>query len=173
MSPFDIAHTTSYSTLIEAMHLSCTVFEIQPAICRKSPILTHPTCIWRPAGDDPGRILRRSLASENQSPWAIVSCCLCNPTFSRFSRTPTCEGWMEQNFINLAFTISLTRSSAIAEDDLEDAPSSSNRAKCHTSVRRLAFDKSCIRRMTFKVIQGYWKWHKLIGHMIVPNGGVQ
>ena len=28
MSPFDRAHTTSYSTLIEAVRLSCTVFEI-------------------------------------------------------------------------------------------------------------------------------------------------
>ena len=28
MSPFDSAHTTSYSTLIETMRLSCTVFEI-------------------------------------------------------------------------------------------------------------------------------------------------
>ena len=28
MSPFDRAHTTSYSTLIEIMRLSCTVFEI-------------------------------------------------------------------------------------------------------------------------------------------------
>ena len=43
MSPFDRAHTTSYSTLLETMRLSCTVFEIQPVICRKSPILTHPT----------------------------------------------------------------------------------------------------------------------------------
>ena len=42
MSPFDRAHRTSYSTLIETMRLSCTVFEIQPAICRKSPILTQP-----------------------------------------------------------------------------------------------------------------------------------
>jgi len=48
MSSFDRAHTTSYSTLIETMRLSCTVFEIQPVICQKSPILTHPTCIWRP-----------------------------------------------------------------------------------------------------------------------------
>ena len=78
MSPFDRAHTTSYSTLIETMRLSCTVFEIQPVICRKSPILTHPTCIRRPRRGDPGRISRRSLASENQSPWAIVRCCLCD-----------------------------------------------------------------------------------------------
>ena len=70
MSPFDRADTTSYSTLIETMCLSFTVFEIQPDICRKSPILTHPTCIRRP-----GRISWRSLASENQSPWAIVWCC--------------------------------------------------------------------------------------------------
>jgi len=28
MSPFNRAHTTSYLTLIETMHLSCTVFEI-------------------------------------------------------------------------------------------------------------------------------------------------
>jgi len=28
MLPFDRAHTTSYSTLIETMHLSCTVFQI-------------------------------------------------------------------------------------------------------------------------------------------------
>ena len=28
MSPFDRAHTTSYSTLMETMRVSCTVFEI-------------------------------------------------------------------------------------------------------------------------------------------------
>ena len=91
MPPFDRAHTTSYSTLIETMCLSYTVFEIQPVICRKSPILTHPTCIWRPRGGDPGRLSRKSLASENQSPWGIVWCCLCDPTFCRFSRTPSCD----------------------------------------------------------------------------------
>ena len=48
MPSFDRAHTTFYSTLIETMCLSFTVFEIQPVICRKSPILMHPTCIWRP-----------------------------------------------------------------------------------------------------------------------------
>ena len=48
MSPFDRAHTTSYSTVIETMCLSCTVFEILPVVCRKSPILTHLTCIWCP-----------------------------------------------------------------------------------------------------------------------------
>jgi len=37
---FDRAHMTSYSTLIETMRLSCTIFEL--------PILTYPTCICRP-----------------------------------------------------------------------------------------------------------------------------
>jgi len=46
ISPFDRAHTNSYSTLIETMRLSCAVFEIQLVICLKSPILIHPTCIW-------------------------------------------------------------------------------------------------------------------------------
>ena len=48
MSPFNRAHTTSYSSLIETMRLSCTVFEIQPVICRNSPTLPYPTSIWRP-----------------------------------------------------------------------------------------------------------------------------
>ena len=91
MSLFDRAHTNSYSTLIETMRLSFTVFDTQPVICRKSPILTHRICIWTPIGGDRGRILWRSLAPENQSPWAIVQCCLCDLVFSCFSRTPTCD----------------------------------------------------------------------------------
>jgi len=53
MSPFDRVHMISYSSLIETMRLSCTVFEIWWVICRNSPPSTHPTCIWRPVGDVP------------------------------------------------------------------------------------------------------------------------
>jgi len=38
ISAFDRAHTSSYSFFIETMRLSCTVFEILSASCRKSQI---------------------------------------------------------------------------------------------------------------------------------------
>jgi len=47
-SPFDRVHTASYSTLIETIRLSCTVFELLWVCRRKWPILTHPTCNYRP-----------------------------------------------------------------------------------------------------------------------------
>ena len=63
--PFDRTHTTSYSTLIETMLLSCTVFATQPGICQKSTILTIPTWIWRPRRGWPRSISQRSSAPEN------------------------------------------------------------------------------------------------------------
>jgi len=74
MPPFDRAHTTCYSTSREPMRLSCTVFEIKPAICRKSSILTHPTpCIWRPHR----RIFRRSLAPDPCTKFEVSSVSRC------------------------------------------------------------------------------------------------
>jgi len=71
--------------LTEQMRISCTVFDyIQPVICGKLSIWTHPTCIWRPRRVDPGRILRKLLASENYSPGLLY-----DTVFSHFSRTPT------------------------------------------------------------------------------------
>jgi len=61
------------------MHVSCTVFELQRVICQKPPILTYLTSIWRPRWGNPVRISQRSLASENQSPWAGVWYCLHDP----------------------------------------------------------------------------------------------
>ena len=81
MSPFDRAHTTSYSTLIETMCLSFTVSDIASYLSKVTdfdPLHLH---LVPP---------RRCLASENYSPWPIVWCFLCDPTFSRFSGTPTC-----------------------------------------------------------------------------------
>jgi len=48
MSPFYRMHTTSYSSLIEAMRLFCTVLEIQRVSYRNSPTFPYLTCIWRP-----------------------------------------------------------------------------------------------------------------------------
>jgi len=47
MPPFDRVHMISYSSLIESMHLSCTIFEIQRVICGNLPTF-YPTCIWCP-----------------------------------------------------------------------------------------------------------------------------
>jgi len=42
-----IEHMTSYSTLIETVSLSWYRFRDIASYFLKSPILTHPTCIWR------------------------------------------------------------------------------------------------------------------------------
>jgi len=49
--PFDTAHMTSYSTLIETMRLSCIesiAFSSYNAFFVESGELSHPTCICRP-----------------------------------------------------------------------------------------------------------------------------
>ena len=51
------------------MRLSCTVFDIKPVICRKSPILTHATCIWR----------RITQIKQHDSPGTVVFWCQRSP----------------------------------------------------------------------------------------------
>ena len=56
-APFDRAHTTSYSSLIETIRLSCTVYEIQRSIVPKSLYFDTPLAFNAPDG---GVSLRRS-----------------------------------------------------------------------------------------------------------------
>jgi len=93
MSPFDRAHTTSYSTLIETICVYLLPFSTYSRLFVESRRFSPtPSAFGALVGGGTGRISRRSLSSEKYSPWAIVWCCLCDPLFSRFSRTPTCDG---------------------------------------------------------------------------------
>ena len=67
IASFDRANASSYYCSIETVSLSCTVSELQQDL--KSPLLTHPTSIWRHLGGDPVEISPRSLAVENYSLW--------------------------------------------------------------------------------------------------------
>jgi len=62
MSSFNRTHIAFYSTLIESMSLSCTIFELQRVICQKSPILTYPTAFGSPVEGDSVRISPRIFA---------------------------------------------------------------------------------------------------------------
>ena len=85
MPPFDRAHTTSYSTLIETMCLSFTFFRYSQLFVKSRRFWPIPPAFGALVGVDPGRISRRSLTPESQG-YRVV---LFDPTFSRFSRTPT------------------------------------------------------------------------------------
>ena len=50
IAPFDRAHTTSYSSLIETIRLSCNVYEIQPSIGPKSLYFDTPLAFIAPDG---------------------------------------------------------------------------------------------------------------------------
>jgi len=62
-----------------------------PAICQKSPILTHPTCIWRHRRGWPPSNFAEIFGNSELESLGDGAVLLCDPTFSRFSITPTCD----------------------------------------------------------------------------------
>jgi len=92
MTPFDRAHTTSCSTLIKSCVYLAPFLRYSRLFVESRRFRPTQPAFGVPVGVDSGRISRRSLALKNYTPWAIVCCCLRDPTFSRFSRTPTCDG---------------------------------------------------------------------------------
>ena len=74
-----------------------------------------------------------------------------------------CDALRQLKYYGRFLTELLTRNSANAEEPCEHSVSW-NRVKCHTSVRRIAFENVCNQWITFKVIQGHCRCYHLIGH---------
>jgi len=79
MSSFDRAHTTSYSSFIETMSSSCTVFEICEIIVRSGKFFLPPR-VFAP-------LMGVTLLQFYEDLWR----CLLDTVFSRFDRTLTCD----------------------------------------------------------------------------------
>ena len=65
MSPFDRAHTTSYSTLIETMCILYRFRDIAGYLSKVADFDPPPPAFGALVGGDSGRVSRRSLASVN------------------------------------------------------------------------------------------------------------
>jgi len=91
MSPFDRVHTTSYSTLIETMCLSYTFSRCSRLFVESRRFDPPHLHLTPPQGVIPVEFRWDLWHPKNWIPWAIVWCCLRDPTFSRFSRAPTCD----------------------------------------------------------------------------------
>ena len=86
---FDGARTTSYSSLIETIRLSCTVFETQRVICRNSA--TTPSAFGAPVGGTPFEFRKDFWHQKTRVPGLScggVCVILC---VSRFDTIPACD----------------------------------------------------------------------------------
>ena len=90
IAPFDGAHTSSYQLSIVTVSLSCTVSESE-ILVEKRRFEPTPHPFGAPVGGDVVGISPRFLASESYSPWAIIRRSYCDPRFSHFCTTRTCD----------------------------------------------------------------------------------
>ena len=118
--PFDRAHTTSYSTLIETMRLYCTVFDSELGLFVESGHFNPPLRRFgAPVGGDPVRISPRFLASETRL--AGLSCgvqCVmrCLDVLIQYRRvTGRQTGTRRQQSQHTAYRASVTRAGKIWE----------------------------------------------------------
>jgi len=93
------------------------------------------------------------------------------PPLKHFSTSNFCSKNIKKRRINRIYVRILKRSSAVARGP-RDAPYQLTPCEISNKCSSNWFDNSCNRRMIFKVIQGHWKWHESIGHIILPISGV-
>jgi len=76
---------------------------------------------------------------------------------------------LQRNLLYMWLESSSVREALLSLRDRTTQCISRNRARCCIYVRRVAFEKPCYRRMTSKVVQGHWKWHKsTASHIVLP-----
>jgi len=126
MSPFDRAHATSYSTLKSASIL----YHFRDIA---SYLSTHLTCIWCPC---------RGLSQWNFEDIFRVRkleslgylCCLFDPKFSCFGRTPTCDRHRQGHSIHRASIASRSKNTNFVCSDLTRIASTAVSARCMWAI---------------------------------------
>ena len=121
-----------------------------------SPILTHPTCIRRPRR----KWFRSNFADifgvRKLQSRAIVWCCLCDPAFSRFSRTPTCDRQTQMDTgLWLVPRMHSKQEARLSPSDRAMRLVSSNLANCHATVQKLL-----IRQVPTKLMVWSWRFSR-------------
>jgi len=90
-SPFDRAHTTSYLTNRNYVSIFYRFQDIAGYLSKVADFDPPHLHLVPPQGVILVEFCRDLWHQKTRVPWAIVWCCLCDPTFSRFSRTLTCD----------------------------------------------------------------------------------
>jgi len=97
-----------------ATELSWQCFTSKVAYFQLSHLhFTYPTCIWHFCWGDPIWILPRFSATETESR-AIMWRCLCGPTFSCFSRTPTYDRHLDRQTMTVNTFAGVARVKVVA-----------------------------------------------------------